>query len=213
MSGNVWEWTNTIYDQVQFPYPYNPNDGRERFSENTNVIRVSRGGAFSDVPLEYPVRIAFRGANLSNWSSPATGVRCVRSDFFNDLTLQTPTSTNTMPRTPSPTITTTPVSAIPSISISAVNVGFYGERPIGIGCFVYITVVATGNPEGSICVANGAVTDCNYPAGYPSPFTFPTGSTNYQIHLGGIREDGFGTHSVWVSTNYGDSNTLTLACQ
>ena len=28
MAGNVWEWASTIYDQDEFPYPYQ-NDGRE----------------------------------------------------------------------------------------------------------------------------------------------------------------------------------------
>jgi formylglycine-generating enzyme required for sulfatase activity len=32
MSGNVWEWINTIYDQRRFPYPYESDDGRESFT-------------------------------------------------------------------------------------------------------------------------------------------------------------------------------------
>ncbi len=45
MSGNLWEWTNSIYAR----YPYNPNDGREvdgQHDDRSN--RVSRGGCFMD---------------------------------------------------------------------------------------------------------------------------------------------------------------------
>ena len=44
LSGNVFEWTRSITYQ-KFPYPYNPNDGRENM-EDTTVRRVLRGGAF-----------------------------------------------------------------------------------------------------------------------------------------------------------------------
>jgi formylglycine-generating enzyme required for sulfatase activity len=42
MSGNVWEWTRSIYKE----YPYNPVDGREDMN-NKKSARVLRGGAFS----------------------------------------------------------------------------------------------------------------------------------------------------------------------
>ncbi|MCA9976423.1 MAG: SUMF1/EgtB/PvdO family nonheme iron enzyme, partial [Anaerolineales bacterium] len=53
MLGNVNEWTSTIWGENRkepaFPYPYNPNDGREdpdANQRNPRLRRVCRGGAF-----------------------------------------------------------------------------------------------------------------------------------------------------------------------
>ncbi|MBK8032202.1 MAG: SUMF1/EgtB/PvdO family nonheme iron enzyme [Chloroflexi bacterium] len=46
LSGNVYTWTTSIYDQAAFPYPYQANDGREDLS-STNVRRVLRGGSWN----------------------------------------------------------------------------------------------------------------------------------------------------------------------
>jgi formylglycine-generating enzyme required for sulfatase activity len=45
MSGNVCEWTRTIYDD-KFKYPYHIEDGREDLKSNSS--RVLRGGSFSN---------------------------------------------------------------------------------------------------------------------------------------------------------------------
>jgi formylglycine-generating enzyme required for sulfatase activity len=44
MSGNVWEWMQTIFDQDKFPYPYREDDGRNA-AEGT-FDRVLRGGSW-----------------------------------------------------------------------------------------------------------------------------------------------------------------------
>jgi formylglycine-generating enzyme required for sulfatase activity len=57
MSGNVWEWTRSLYG---FDYPYDPNDRRrEDLTADNEQYRVLRGGAWSD--LRGVVRCAFRG--------------------------------------------------------------------------------------------------------------------------------------------------------
>lgn len=71
LSGNVWEWTSSLYK----PYPYDATDGREDQS-NRSDLRVLRGGSWY---LNIDVRGADRngfapGSVLGNW-----GVRCVRS--------------------------------------------------------------------------------------------------------------------------------------
>lgn len=52
MAGNVREWTRSawgeIYEVAEFKYPYIPSDGREHLELSNAVLRVARGGSFSD---------------------------------------------------------------------------------------------------------------------------------------------------------------------
>ena len=70
MSGNVWEWTRSLYKN----YPYLAEDGREK--EAGSGSRVLRGGSFlNDLSS---VRCAFRINNLPGYSSLSLGFRlCV----------------------------------------------------------------------------------------------------------------------------------------
>lgn len=71
-SGNVWEWTNSIYDS----YPYDSQDGREDWN-NTNVPRVLRGGSFLSPSLI--LRPAYRIRHHPNTKNISYGFRCARS--------------------------------------------------------------------------------------------------------------------------------------
>jgi formylglycine-generating enzyme required for sulfatase activity/energy-coupling factor transporter ATP-binding protein EcfA2 len=65
MSGNVWEWTRTIWDD-KFKYPYKSDDGRENIEIPAN--RYLRGGSFGSG--SGIVRCAARSGNLPgywNW--------------------------------------------------------------------------------------------------------------------------------------------------
>jgi formylglycine-generating enzyme required for sulfatase activity len=75
MSGNVWEWVNSLY----LPYPYDAEDGREADSgERSESPRGLRGSSwYGDV--SYILR-----ATLRDWSDPSIttdfwGFRCARS--------------------------------------------------------------------------------------------------------------------------------------
>lgn len=50
MTGNVWEWTASLFgpqqSQAQFGYPYAPGDGRENGHAGAEVNRVARGGGW-----------------------------------------------------------------------------------------------------------------------------------------------------------------------
>lgn len=75
MSGNVWEWTSTIYETEEFPYPYVSDDGRENVSSDSQ--RVLRGGSF-----RYSL-VGLRAANRNGFTPGSSnlydGVRCARS--------------------------------------------------------------------------------------------------------------------------------------
>ena len=50
MVGNVWEWTRSLwgkdFNKPDFPYPYDPTDGREQLEAGDDMARVLRGGSF-----------------------------------------------------------------------------------------------------------------------------------------------------------------------
>jgi formylglycine-generating enzyme required for sulfatase activity len=78
MSGNVWEWTLSLWgkENLEFKYPYDPNDGREDLGARDDIRRVCRGGAFdSDQRL---VRCASRAGGYPNSGYTVIGFRvCV----------------------------------------------------------------------------------------------------------------------------------------
>lgn len=78
MSGNVWEWTSTIYDQANFPYPYKKNDGRES-DGNDDGYRVVRDGSLYEDFDENDLRTANRARWRQNSQDVDIGFRCVRS--------------------------------------------------------------------------------------------------------------------------------------
>ncbi len=85
MSGNVWEWTSTIYG---FPYPYRVDDGRENTAD-TNSKRVLRGGSWNWIAAD--ARTTSRDDYAENSeiryeSSDWYGFRCARDFQSGDLT-------------------------------------------------------------------------------------------------------------------------------
>jgi formylglycine-generating enzyme required for sulfatase activity len=76
MSGNVWEWVNTIYDRDRFPYAYKADDGREN-NTDTNSLRGLRGGSWFNLDLD--LRAADRNRNLPTVQFNYYGFRCALS--------------------------------------------------------------------------------------------------------------------------------------
>ena len=72
MSGNVWEWTSSIYTE----YPYNPADEREADGSNDSCRRVLRGGAWFHSGSDL-LRSAARYAVSPEYVDYVTGFRCV----------------------------------------------------------------------------------------------------------------------------------------
>jgi formylglycine-generating enzyme required for sulfatase activity len=58
MSGNVWEWTRSLWG---YDYPYDPTDGREHELADDQMPRVVRGGYFNDF------RMGVRCASRDGW--------------------------------------------------------------------------------------------------------------------------------------------------
>ena len=75
LTGNAYTWTTSIYDQEQFPYPYQAEDGRENISSNSR--RVLRGGSWDYNP--YNARAAYRNNYPPNARSNGSGFVLVRA--------------------------------------------------------------------------------------------------------------------------------------
>lgn len=82
MLGNVAEWTSAIWGENRqepaFPYPYQPNDGREdpnANQQNPRLRRVCRGGAFDSDPAH--VRCTARDHLRANSARLNLGFRIV----------------------------------------------------------------------------------------------------------------------------------------
>ncbi len=79
MSGNVWEWTSTIYR----PYPYDAFDGRENLADSGSK-RVLRGGSWNWIAAD--TRAAARDDYAGDFtSSDWYGFRCARDFQPSDL--------------------------------------------------------------------------------------------------------------------------------
>jgi len=81
IAGNVATWTSSAWgtdnDATQYPYPYDPADGREGSESPPNVRRVVRGGSWN-----YPqdlARAITRGPSFPSNRDPSTGLRLVAS--------------------------------------------------------------------------------------------------------------------------------------
>ena len=71
MSGNVWEWTRSVYKD----YPYNAADGREDLAAGDEVSRVLRGGSWGD--NQHAARCAFRFNGRPDGRADNVGFRIV----------------------------------------------------------------------------------------------------------------------------------------
>jgi formylglycine-generating enzyme required for sulfatase activity len=85
MSGGVWEWTRTLWGRqrpvpsgdiefdIEFEYPYSPDDGREDLRPDSYWLRVARGGAHN-TEAKY-CRSSFRDLGAPNFRFPWDGLR------------------------------------------------------------------------------------------------------------------------------------------
>jgi formylglycine-generating enzyme required for sulfatase activity len=77
MSGNVWEWTITLWgddrDKPSYVYPYDSQDGREALPAGEECYRIIRGGSFKDDMKG--VRCAVRDLDPPHYSLNNLGFR------------------------------------------------------------------------------------------------------------------------------------------
>jgi formylglycine-generating enzyme required for sulfatase activity len=78
MSGNVWEWVNSLYKS----YPYDMDDGNE-IDTNENFFRVLRGGSWVDTSST--LRTSERNTGVSSTHRNNIGFRCARDFQEGDL--------------------------------------------------------------------------------------------------------------------------------
>ncbi len=87
MSGNVWEWTRTLWgkdvSEADFPYPYEPGDGREDLSAKKDIRRVLRGGSFGGYAND--MRCSCRFRLNPDYGYDFIGFRVVLSPFISEL--------------------------------------------------------------------------------------------------------------------------------
>ena len=71
MSGNVWEWTRSLWGEdlfePAFTYPYDPADGRENARARKSVLRIVRGGSFYGNTLHARCACRYRNQADGNW--------------------------------------------------------------------------------------------------------------------------------------------------
>ena len=130
MSGNVQEWTQTIYNQDIFPYPYSLDDDRNR--SDSPGQRVVRGGSYADDAAD--LRTSARDGLDPEDFSGEVGFRCVR-DIDEPptptprpgvtLPTDTPMSSSEQPESPEPPgppgPTNTPAVSGPTNTPSQIN--------------------------------------------------------------------------------------------
>ncbi len=82
MSGNVWEWTRSLYGDYPYPQEGPERQARENLNAPDNVSRVLRGGAFDDIARN--ARCADRYGLSPGSRINLSGFRVVASPFFSD---------------------------------------------------------------------------------------------------------------------------------
>ncbi len=87
LSGNVWEWTRSLwgddYRKSSYNYPYHPDDGREKLDAAVSVARVLRGGSFGAAVVA--VRCAARSRVSPSHRLVVGGFRVLAAPSPSDL--------------------------------------------------------------------------------------------------------------------------------